>query len=223
MAAQLKPDLTVLCFFSNDFTDNGRSDYYNVNTDGSLTIKSLSESAVARKRFLKYFPIYDWLVSHSHLFGLIRHAATDIIIKLEKSKLEKTSKLVINYPETESDYLNNNNYNVTKIFLQQLKKSVLASGSGLLVFYIPGEEAVRYFKQFGQFINCEAALNSIAKSEDFTVVSLTPFLSSSGCAVRDLYYAKDMHFTKTAHCKIAGFMVPYIRQYINQEKIKHDQ
>ena len=36
------PDLTALCFFSNDFQDNDRGEYYNIGKRGELQVKPLN-------------------------------------------------------------------------------------------------------------------------------------------------------------------------------------
>ena len=67
---KFEPDLTVLCFFSNDFEDNSIGIYYHIDPNGNLVPKGLDETLWARKEFLRHIPGYNWLLSWSHLANL---------------------------------------------------------------------------------------------------------------------------------------------------------
>lgn len=60
----LDPDVVVLVFCGNDFSDNQLNVYYSPD----LTPKVLSQ----QKPFITRFAIYDWLITHSHVAGLLK-------------------------------------------------------------------------------------------------------------------------------------------------------
>ena len=75
IGVQLHPDLTVLCFFPNDFQDNARAEYYEIGPDGSLRAKKLDPGQEGIKAFLFHFPGYNWLISWSQAANLVKQAA----------------------------------------------------------------------------------------------------------------------------------------------------
>jgi hypothetical protein len=64
---QLQPDIVILVFTGNDFADNQLNVYYSPD----LTPKVLNQ----QKPFITRVPVYEWLISHSHLAGLLKSAS----------------------------------------------------------------------------------------------------------------------------------------------------
>ncbi len=64
---QLAPDVVILVFCGNDFTDNQLNVYYSPD----LTPKVLNQ----QKPFITRFALYDWLITHSHVAGLLKSLA----------------------------------------------------------------------------------------------------------------------------------------------------
>ncbi|MCX5892887.1 MAG: hypothetical protein NTW80_07950, partial [Deltaproteobacteria bacterium] len=77
---RLHPDLTVLCFFPNDFQDNEKALYYAIGPDGSLRTKNLDQEKEGIKAFLFHFPGYNWLISWSHAANLVKEAAVRYLV-----------------------------------------------------------------------------------------------------------------------------------------------
>lgn len=73
---QLEPDVVILVFCGNDFSDNQLNVYYSPD----LTPKVLSQ----QKPFITRFAAYDWLITHSHVAGLLK----SLSIKREVSQAD---------------------------------------------------------------------------------------------------------------------------------------
>jgi hypothetical protein len=61
---ELEPDVLILVFCGNDFSDNQLNVYYSPD----LSPKVLNQ----QKPFITRFAIYDWLITHSHVAGLLK-------------------------------------------------------------------------------------------------------------------------------------------------------
>lgn len=66
IGATLRPHLTLLFFFPNDFVDNGRSLIYAMGPDGQLRLRADIGAVYRKKDFLRNIPFYSWLLSWSH-------------------------------------------------------------------------------------------------------------------------------------------------------------
>ena len=71
MGYKFKADLVALCFFSNDFSDNERQQYFSLDSDGKLKPKPLVSPLNAKQEFIMGLPGYNWLMSWSHLGNLL--------------------------------------------------------------------------------------------------------------------------------------------------------
>ena len=86
MGVQLHPDLTVLCFFPNDFQDNALAAYYEIGADGGLRAKKLDPGQEGIKAFLFHFPGYNWLISWSHAANLVKESAVHYLVARQNSQ-----------------------------------------------------------------------------------------------------------------------------------------
>jgi len=218
---KFQPDLTVLCFFCNDFYDNLRNDYYTVDGKGELSEikRPFSNSIVKRKDFLRESFVYNWLSKHSHLVNLLKKLAVKVISKWEDSRKGRYSQTVIHYPDNLYEYLTDNDKKVTETFIRHLKKAVRDSGSGFMVFYIPAQDEIEQYRRIGKTSNAEASLTKILKLNDEAVLSLTPILAESKIDINKLYYPREGHLTARAHYIVANFMSHYIEKYIREKKL----
>jgi GDSL-like lipase/acylhydrolase family protein len=75
---QLEPDVVILVFCVNDFSDNQLNVYY----APDLTPKVLRQ----QKPFITRLAIYDWVITHSHVAGLLK----SLSIKKEVSAADRS-------------------------------------------------------------------------------------------------------------------------------------
>jgi len=207
---KFKPDLTVVCFFFNDFADNERSEYFTVDNDGKLTPKRLPGSFGARKTFLMGIPGYSWLISWSHAANLIKNSVSTYI----KSRVAKNSDFIKQYPET--DQLSNaENMRLTKIYTSKLNEIIKANGSEFIIFYFPSGRDIVSFRSNESFSNDEQAITRITKDNNIRFCSLTALLARSECSLDELYY-KEGHWKAKAHFIGAQSMSEEIKHYMQR-------
>ena len=92
--------VTVLCFFSNDFQDNARGEYYEVEAGGGLRAKPLDGIGGSIKTFLLHLPGYNWLISWSQAANLVKQAGVDYLVQAGKDRrgqVGAASGMVVSY------------------------------------------------------------------------------------------------------------------------------
>jgi hypothetical protein len=122
---QLEPDVVILVFCGNDFSDNQLNVYYSPD----LTPKVLNQ----QKPFVTRFAIYDWLITHSHVAGLLK----SVSIKREVARAD--GNLIQSAPPDEQ---------LTEKYLRALLSDI----PSLKIFYIAphDQNGVREQKAFQQ-------------------------------------------------------------------------
>jgi hypothetical protein len=210
---RFRPDLTVLCFFANDFADNGRYLYYSIGKDGDLSPISLSNSLEVKKEFLKVVPMYDWLISWSHVANFLKQTALRILVEHGKATKNRAFGLVQHYGNGDGrkGFSNERNVKLTEIFISRLKKTVEDRGSDFIIIYIPTAEGVKHYRESGEYSNDEKALYNILKPEGEALLSMTPIISGSKEPISSLYYVEE-HWTPVAHSLVANYISDYIRK-----------
>ncbi len=222
VGAGLKPEVTVLCFFSNDFQDNARGEYYDVDAGGGLRAKSLDGNRGSIKTFLLHLPGYNWLISWSQAANLVKQAAVDYLVqagKGRKGQVGAASGLVVSY-ETGYDglgYSNETNRKLTAIYLDHLREAVKQAGSELLVVYIPLASEVETYRRKQEISRDEQALKEIIEARGGTLKSLTPPLASAPVPIRELYYAEG-HWTPRAHLQVGRYLGDYIASQLQAKR-----
>jgi hypothetical protein len=197
------PDLTVLCFFCNDFQDNERAEYYNVDKRGDLHTKALHCNQGALKKVLLDLPGYNWLISWSQAANLIKQAGVDLLVnRAATTGPNVTPGLVVSYNRGAEGYANRNNKGLTNLYVEHLNNAVKSAGGSLIMFYIPISQEVRDYQKSRTISADEQACVRIAADNGITLWSLTPLLALSGQTIENLYY-KEGHWTAAAH-ELAG-------------------
>ncbi len=217
----LRPDLTVLCFVSNDFMYNGRSTIYAVGPDGTLRPRDDRGTTYRRKEFLSRSRAYNWLISWSHLANLaktvtVRHLETQAVGE-DKRPGAQTA-----YPDQKEGWANERNRLPTKLFLERLAAAAREAGSDFLVVYAPGADEVELFRRTGQISKDEATLVSLLGPNRGLLLSLTPLLAGSGRAVATLYFHQDPHkrpdgrWRAAGHALAAGYLEGPVRERLSR-------
>lgn len=210
---KFRPDLTVLCFFSNDFADNERSLYYSIGKSGGLYPKSLSNSLEAKKEFLKRIPLYDWSLSWSHVANLLKQTAIKILVKLGKATENRAFGLIIHYGKGNSisGYSNEQNLKLTSTFIRHLRIEIQKAGSDLLVLYLPSNVEVERYRHARGLSSDENALCKMLESQHIEFLSLTAAISNTEEPIPRLYY-REGHWTPLTHSLVAGYISKYIKR-----------
>lgn len=212
------PDLTVLCFFSNDFADNERSLYYSIGKGGRLYPKTLPNSLEERKEVLEHFPLYNWLISWSHVANLFKRTALKILAGLGRATENRAFGLIIHYGNgsSTSGYSNEQNIKLTSTFIRHLRKEIHRTGSSLLVLYIPSKVEVERYRKIRKLSSDENALGSMLASQHIELLSLTAAISNTEEPIPMLYY-KEEHWTPLAHSLMAVYISEYIEKRFKKE------
>lgn len=206
------PDLTVLCFFSNDFLDNGRSEYYDVGEDGTINIKEPEIGIIAKKSFILRHPAafnaYSRLISWSHLVNFSKQSVFNLHTRAKQKKRVGTMDV---------DDIINRNRKLTGTFISHLKKEVENSGSDFVVFFIPLDTEVLLYREKQELSDREKDLMSIVEALDATFFSLTPVLGESEKSVDRFYFRKEGHWKPAGHRAAAEFMARHVEKRLEKK------
>lgn len=193
------PDLTVLCFFCNDFQDNERAEYYNIDKPGELQAKAVNCNQSSFKRTLLDLPGYNWLISWSQAANLVKQAGVDLLVnQAGKNGPDAAHDLVVSYKQGLDGYSNRTNKGLTNLYFEHLNTAVKRAGGSLIMFYIPVSLEVREYQKSRTISADEQACVRIAADNGITLWSLTPLLALSGQSIDQLYY-QEGHWTAAAH------------------------
>lgn len=212
-ARSLKPDVTVLCFFANDFRDNGLRGHrlYQISTDGTLSARKFPESD-ARPRLRR--TVYRWMVSWSHVVNLARKA----VLRLRESRLAGLPA------DPFAGYVTEANTKDTGIFLRHLVRSAREGRSDLLVFYFPSADEVKFYRETGKMPKADMTLRELLGPIGVVPTSLTPALAASDEPLENLYFDEQGvgrpsgHWTATAHSIAAGVIDGVLRTRLQERK-----
>jgi len=200
------PDLTVLCFFPNDFQDNERGEYYNIDKQGKLSPKSLSSNQGTVKTLLDHLPAYNWLISWSQAANLVKQAGVQALIsRARQSGPDATNGLVVSYNRSASGYATAANKPLTRIYVEQLNAAVKRAGGELMMCYIPISQEVLEYRRTRTISADERAIQRLAADSGMMLWSLTPLLAHSGQSIERLYYPEG-HWTAAAHAIAARYL-----------------
>jgi hypothetical protein len=215
---RFQPDLTVLCFFCNDFQDNERAEYYNIGKHGELHAKAMNCGQGTLKKILLDLPGYNWLISWSQAANLVKQAGVDLLVKqADKSAPDATAGLVVSYKKDAEGYSNRTNKGLTNLYVEHLNIAVKRAGGSLIMFYIPISQEVSEYQKGRTISADEQACVRIAADNGITLWSLTPLLALSGQTIENLYY-KEGHWTAAAHEMAASYMSRCIARRLTERR-----
>jgi len=221
LGVKLQPDLTVLCFFANDFQDNGRGEYFQISADGGLRVKPLEGGRGGLKSFLYHFPGYSWLISWSHAANLAKAAAVGYLAARKNEAGDSSpgaaSGLVVSYSYDGLRFSDPANIQVTEIYLTQLRKAVQQAGGEFVCGYIPFGPEVQAYRRSRKASPDEQALQSILENQGERCYSLIPVLAAAPGRLSDLYLAEG-HWTPQAHLLVASHWGSCLTPYIEKRR-----
>jgi hypothetical protein len=215
---KLHPDLTVLCFFGNDFQDNERGEYYNIGKHGELQAKTVNCRQGLIKTVLAHLPGYNWLISWSQAANLVKQTGVELLInRAQPAGPAGAPGLVVAYQRAASGYATAANKKLTRLYVEQLNAAVKAAGGALMMFYIPIAQEVLEYRQSHTISSDDRAFQRLAADNGMVLWSLTPLLAHSGQPIEHLYY-KEGHWTAAAHALTAGYMSRLIQSRLTQSR-----
>ena len=214
----LRPDLTILCFFSNDYLDNEAGTIYNVSPDGTLHVRATLGAVYRRKEIFRQNHFYNWLISRSHVASFGKRIAIGFL----KAKATQEHEWEKVYPERGEGWANETNKRLTKIYLDRLAAAVREAGSDFLVVYAPGADEIDRFRRSGQISRDEATLVSLLGANRGKLVSLTRFIAGSGRPISALYYDEAFlglpggHWTAGGHALTAEYLEAPVKDVLSR-------
>lgn len=215
VGAKLQPDVTVLCFFPNDFQDNARGDYYDFKPDGGLRVKPLDQGRAGLKAFLFNFPGYNWLISWSQAANLVKQAVVNYLAASQANPAipaPASSSLVLSYSYTGQRFSNDANCQVTGIYVAHLMEAARQAGSQQVFFYIPIVTEVEDYRRIQEISPDEQAIKKIIEARGGTLYSLTPVMAAEPGSIGNLYFVEG-HWTSRAHWLAARYMADILKPY----------
>jgi hypothetical protein len=216
VGAKFHPDLTVLCFFPNDFEDNARGAYYNIGKQGELSAKPLHSNRI--KTLLAHLPGYEWLISWSQAANLVKQAGVNLLVERAfKAGPAATNGLVVSNVWSPGNNATTANTRLTRIYVEHLHAAVNHAGGELMMFYIPTSEEVALYRESRTFSADERTVQRLAADSGMVLWSLTPLLAHSGQPLDRLYYSEG-HWTAAAHELAAYEMSRLIARRLTQDR-----
>lgn len=213
----LKPDLTLLFFFANDFVDNGRSLVYDVGAGGALRVRPDIGSPYARKERLRRSRVYNWVISWSHVASLAKQVAVGYLRPGTRGRDDQPDAVVA-YPDVKDGWSTTENARATKLFLDGLASAVRRDGGDLIVFYVPSADEVTLYRDAKRPSRDEAAFLALAGPGAGGMISLTAPLAASDERLEALYYDEagvgrpSGHWTALGHALAAKYVEGPVRE-----------
>jgi len=118
-----QPNTVIYFAHYNDLADNIRDEYYEIVNDSTLTAKSFAKLTGGKKEKLQKSKVYNWLISHSHFFAMLKGVLVGILMK--DQVITYDAKFDIDKAKKE-----------TTVYLNQLIKEVKADGRKFFVYYV---------------------------------------------------------------------------------------
>jgi len=209
---EFEPDITILCFFCNDYADNIRNDYFIIDNQKKLHYKKLNVTLYAKKSFLIKIPFYDWFISWSHAANLLKNAAMKLI---DLKKGNGHSDSIISYKNSEKGFADEKSIQITKLFILELNKLLLNKNSKFIIVYIPMDREIIKYRNYHEISYDEINISKITNELNIKYLSLTPLISNSMYNINELYY-REGHWTPEAHYIAANYLTKIILDIIKK-------
>jgi len=199
LGRSFKPNLTVVLFFLNDFPDNQRHLYYELDASGRLTEAEPSHALWKKKDRLRKLPLYNHAMRTSHLANLLKQTLLRIFIL----KTPPTPPRFMRHGE--NFYLSDltvDEQRLTARLLQTLHQSVLRDKGDFRVLYVPADFELMHYRKTKECLSWERTFLDIAENEKLPCESLTPVFAESKKTIDELYYP-DGHLSHEGHRVLA--------------------
>ena len=185
-----QPNTVIYFAHFNDLADNFRNEYYNVTNDSTLTPKNFENLTGGIKKKLQKSKVYNWLISHSHFFSLLKVVLVNFIMPDQVVGYQKGIDM-------------NKAKNLTSIYIEQLRKEVEADGRKLLVYYIPAINDINA-RIKGEQTEQEAFFDNYFRDKDIKFYNLSAdFIDSGETNILKHFYLLEGHWNPKGHQLVA--------------------
>lgn len=185
-----QPNTIIYFAHFNDLADNFRNEYFNVTNDSTLTPKSFENLTGGIKKKLQKSKVYNWLISHSHFFSLLKVVLVNFIMPDQVVGYQKGIDM-------------NKAKNLTSIYIEQLRKEVEADGRKLLVYYIPAINDINA-RIKGEQTEQEAFFDNYFRDKDIKFYNLSAdFIDSGETNILKHFYLLEGHWNPKGHQLVA--------------------
>ena len=170
----------------NDLADNIRDEYFTIVDDSTFIAKTFEQQTGGIKLKLQNSKLYNWLISNSHFFALLKSVLVAILM-----------------PETIVAYEDGIDMErakkITGDFVSQLKKEVEADGRKFLVYYIPAVHDIKA-RVAGNTTEQEQFFITYLNENNVTFHNLSEdFMSSGETDVVKHFYLPEGHWNPKGH------------------------
>jgi len=180
-----QPNTVIYFAHYNDLADNIRDEYYTIVNDSTFTPKSFEELTGGTKKKLQNSKVYNWLVSNSHFFALLKTVLVAVWMPDQ----------IVTY---DSEFDMNRAKKITADFMTQLRKEVEADGRRLKVYYIPSVQDWEA-RATGELTEQERFFNDYFENNiDFHNLS-DDFIDSSEPEIVKHFYLPEGHWNPKGH------------------------
>ncbi|MFK7773975.1 MAG: SGNH/GDSL hydrolase family protein [Saprospiraceae bacterium] len=185
-----QPNTVIYFAHYNDLADNIRDEYYNVINDSTLTPKSFEKMTGGTKEKLRKSKMYNWLISNSHFFSLLKSVLVNLLIPDQ----------IVRYEEgIDMDRAKK----LTSIYIDKLRKEVEADGRKFLVYYIPSNHDIDARVKGGQ-TEQEAFFDNYFRDKDIEFYNLSEdFIDSGETNILKHFYLLEGHWNPNGHQLVA--------------------
>lgn len=192
----LNPDVVILVMGPDDVDRNLRGDFFRLLSDGTLEEQNKIAPPLLdtpAKRFVRYVPFYNFLSTHSQLFGLVRFRLAVEAVNFKRATITKTDKSLSDTKReiaSSTDGSTQYGFAITKALIQQIKKECDEHSVRLFVTHVGIPVSVPITRQF------------VEDSHDWFKSSGIDFLDMSYGFPSDLtqFIIKgDSHFNSSGH------------------------
>ena len=201
--SKIAPQIVILAFYGyNDFADNIKGEYFSLSKHGRLI------NSTPRRRIVKdlvtSFPLYESLISKSHIASLFRQTLTKLASANFFGKQFAQSLVEVN-PRKDSSYPDIKSQTVTDKLVEVLANKVKQHKGQFIICYIPSSHEVRLYREQNKLFQVEKAFKKIIHEKSLEYHSLTPVLADSGIEINSLFFAEG-HLTQEGHRLIAKYL-----------------
>lgn len=185
-----QPNTVIYFAHYNDLADNIRDEYFTVVNDSTLTPKSFEKMTGGTKEKLRKNKTYNWLISNSHFFSLLKSVLVNVlmpdqIVRYEEGiDMDRAKKL-------------------TAVFIEQLRKEVEADGRKFLVYYIPSNHDMNA-RVKGEQTEQEAFFDNYFRDKNIEFYNLSAdFIDSGETNILKHFYLPEGHWNPNGHQLVA--------------------
>lgn len=203
-----RPDLVIVGVHASDWK-NALNGLVTRSADGELQRHQVVREDVKRlKRIAAVIPLYETLMAHSALAGMLKHSVVALTRQGTNLPVTEYRLRVERFRES---------YSLNRAILAELAAQVERSGARLLLLYIPKYQALKPGDPDGASHLFAAAVRDWSRELELPLVDMTPILARilerEARSVSELYHLRDGHCTELGYTAIARAAAAHVRDY----------